>query len=345
MLTTVKWVGVDLDHTLVRYELSALLPLIYESLVSHVSANPALAPLRSAESALRAVDVDAAFCQKGLVLDFETGDFLKLDDGGVVRAARHGFRAPWLEHAEIVARYGETQWHGFAKLSATWKPDNALCFMTYFDVPAIQICAILVDEIDRIDGAAPSAAAAPLRYRDIAPALFAAFGDSFDAPQYARGAGGYFPTVRRETRRFVRERADVAAWIQTLRARDVRVFIVTNSAPDYAQLLLESAFGAAWRELFDFCVYSGKKKAPRGFFACSLTPDESAQPFLGFDRAAQSADGAAVDFAAELSAAADGSTGCVELVGGNWIEANAYMLSSTVRFCLPLHFTRILLTV
>ena len=328
-LRTARWVGFDLDHTLVRYELSALLPLIYESLVTHVSANPLLASLRTAESALRAEDVDPVFCQKGLVLDFETGDFLKLDDGGVVRAARHGFSAPWLEPADLVARYGETQWRGYAKLSTTWKADNALCFMTYFDVPAIQICAILVDEIDRVDAATPSPGKARLAYSDIAPVLFAAFGDSFDAPQYALGAGGYFPAVQRETRRFVRERADVAAWIATLRARDVGVFIVTNSAPDYAQLLLESAFGSEWRGLFDYCVYDGKKKKPQGFFACTLTPDETAQPFVRYNRggAPQTAeDAVAVDFGAELSAATAASTGCVELVGGKKCFIYRYIL-------------------
>ena len=365
LLAGAAWLGFDLDHTLVRYEMGALLPLIYESLVAHICANPAAAALRlEAKSALRGAPFDAAFCQKGIVFDLQTGDMLKLDAAGRVARARHGYGnstsstptaaeasssslSGWLDRDRIVTRYGGEKWRGFDALNASWKAPDALLFMTYFDIPAVQICAMLVDEIDRSarregSGAAAMScaeqAAPALRYVDIPPLLFAAFNDSFDAPQFAAGAGGYFPTVRRDAARFVRDRADVARWLASLRAASgTRTFIVTNSSYDYAQLLLTSAFGAEWRTLFDFCVYDAKKKKPRGFFACSLTPDLPAQPFLRFNRdgAQNVEEDTPADFATDVAAALATSddSECVEFVGGSWIAAEAFMLSEIESRC------------
>ena len=50
------------------------------------------------------------------LLDLKTGDFLKLDEHGVVRRARRGSRSGWMSPKACARAYGDAPWPGVGEL-------------------------------------------------------------------------------------------------------------------------------------------------------------------------------------------------------------------------------------
>ena len=289
---TLDWLGMDLDHTLVRYKLEELLPHIYNclgaSLLKRQSSGVALLP----RDALEKQPFDLTFCSRGLVFDTRTGDLLRLSaEGGKgsICAARHGYAGQLLSSEEILMKYGDKGWRHHALLRETGKAPDALVCSTFVDSPAIQLLALMVDFYDKMspgdltaakpqkgtkesDGKNRSETGA--KYAPLLPPLFEAFGENFNPESFASGTGEYFRAIRAQPGRFVIPRPELRAALDRLRSScGTRIAIVTNSDWDYANLLLESAFGLDWRRSFDLCVYRANKK--RGFF----TSDNAFEPF------------------------------------------------------------------
>jgi hypothetical protein len=58
--------------------------------------------------------------------------------------------------------------------------------------------------------------------------------------------------------------------LTVLKNQGKKLFIVSNSSVDYAELLMETSFGDDWEELFDWCMFSARKplfqRAKSSFF-------------------------------------------------------------------------------
>jgi len=94
---------------------------------------------------------------------------------------------------------------------------------------------------------------------------------------FAPRKGTYFAELAAAPKEFVRPREDVKSWMKSLRdAHKKRLFLLTNSSWDYADLVMEAAFGSDWHTLFDLLVYRAAKKCE--FF-------NHHRPFVPFDRA------------------------------------------------------------
>eukprot|EP00049_Salpingoeca_infusionum_P007301 m.118567 g.118567 ORF g.118567 m.118567 type:complete len:255 (+) comp13657_c0_seq12:1023-1787(+) len=75
--------------------------------------------------------------------------------------------------------------------------------------------------------------------------------------------------------RYVRKATPaVRQWLETLRSgHGVKLFILTNSAQDFASLMLDYSLGEDWAELFDLVIYRGGK--PRFFDSPNPIPFSS----------------------------------------------------------------------
>ncbi|XP_013999684.1 5-nucleotidase domain-containing protein 1 isoform X1 [Salmo salar] len=107
-------IGFDLDHTLCRYHLKETSRLIYESftryLVEHKDYDKDLLTLTPATW---------DFCFKGLVVDLEDGNLVKLAEDGTVLRATHGTNN--LRTEEIIKHYGpKREWKHFNSLNTTF---------------------------------------------------------------------------------------------------------------------------------------------------------------------------------------------------------------------------------
>lgn len=148
------WLGVDLDHTLVRYKLREVLPLIYKCLAEHLMTlsteeGHMLLPVNfNVEN----YPFDFAFCSRGLVFDTESGNILRLDSNGCVMNSRHGYIGTLVSSAkQLQAQFGENRiWSGAKELFQNWKPSNGIalqkinnfkCLMHYLLKPSFKFKA------------------------------------------------------------------------------------------------------------------------------------------------------------------------------------------------------------
>ncbi|XP_064505788.1 5'-nucleotidase domain-containing protein 1 isoform X2 [Pseudopipra pipra] len=103
-------VGFDLDHTLCRYHLPQSARLIYDSFAKY------LVTEKGYDEDLLILAPDSLdFCCKGLVLDIEEGNFVKLAEDGTVLRASHGTKSMTFE--EILEIYGRREWKHFNTVS------------------------------------------------------------------------------------------------------------------------------------------------------------------------------------------------------------------------------------
>jgi HAD superfamily 5'-nucleotidase-like hydrolase len=250
-ITADAWLGFDVDHALIRYRIKSLWPLIHSSMVHF------LVEEKHYDKSLLQVEFNPALCQKGLVIDWDTGNFLKLSHDGHVMRAAHGTRM--LSVAEVAEAFGDSPWKGFEMLRAGTRNRSYSCFTTYFDIPVQHIVAVLIDRQDeRAQGKATA--------YDFASDLFEAFDFNYDYKSFGLRKGWFFPALIDNTEDYVCKNSD--SFRQWLCKCPARKWIATNSHGDFAFLLLAHAFGAEWRSLFDLvCVYVRKP----GFFDAEPT--------------------------------------------------------------------------
>ncbi|XP_010177611.1 PREDICTED: 5'-nucleotidase domain-containing protein 1 [Mesitornis unicolor] len=89
------------------------------------------------------------FCCKGLVLDIEEGNFLKLAEDGTVLRASHGTKSMTSE--EILETYGRREWKHFNTVSGmVSRSAKYYLYDNYFDLPGALLCAKVVDCLDQV---------------------------------------------------------------------------------------------------------------------------------------------------------------------------------------------------
>ena len=269
--------GFDLDHALCRYKLLPFFDLVHDAVGDFLVKErgfPAEAVRRS-----RTREDEHAFCSKGLILEWETGNFLKLDSRGWVAKASHGTHM--LNRNEIELIYAG-EWTHAATMREMKKHDDFLALFTFFESPAAVLLARLVDAIDGAQGGAicpaheKALARKEVGYGWIKGPLFEAFNNAFNAEQFAAKVGGYFPPIIDTPERYVYEAPETFTWLKDLRADGTRVILITNSQEDYASCLLRHMFGPSWQDAFDLVVTYAKKP---GFF----TDEPSEKPFYLLD--------------------------------------------------------------
>jgi len=115
----------------------------------------------------------APLMQRGLVFDLATGDLVKLDARGRVRAAWHGLRRRGSgsgsgSGTDADADADAGAWRGYAALRACARPLHALPMLTGFDAPAQLVvcqCVAFLDAQAQAEAAVAAAAAAAARRR------------------------------------------------------------------------------------------------------------------------------------------------------------------------------------
>ncbi|XDB53664.1 hypothetical protein AB1E18_007181 [Capra hircus] len=142
-------VGFDLDHTLCCYNLPESARLIYNSFAQFLVKEKGYD-----KGLLTVTPEDWDFCCKGLALDLEDGNFIKLADNGTVLRASHGTKM--LSPEALAAEFGRKEWKHFM-------PDTGMAFRSgkyyfydnYFDLPGALLCARVVDSLTKNNGQKP----------------------------------------------------------------------------------------------------------------------------------------------------------------------------------------------
>ncbi|XP_070589494.1 5'-nucleotidase domain-containing protein 1 isoform X2 [Erythrolamprus reginae] len=203
------------------------------------------------------------FCCKGLVLDLEEGNFLKLADNGTILRASHGTKR--MTSGEILEKYGRREWKHFKTMSGmVSRSAKYYAYDNYFDLPGSLLCGRIVDSLDKHS---------PRRKYNFWKDMVAAIQYNYKMSAFKENSGIYFPEVKSNPGKYIRSCPDsVKKWLRRLKESGKILLLITSSHSDYCRLLCEYTLGKDFEDLFDIIITNALKP---GFF--SQTPNQ--RPF------------------------------------------------------------------
>ncbi|MDB4991253.1 MAG: superfamily [Myxococcaceae bacterium] len=243
-LDQIEWVGFDMDYTLAIYD---------QAKMDQLTIDAALPKLieRGYPESLRTVDYDLTFPVRGLMVDAKLGNVLKMDRYKYVKRAYHGMRElSYDERRELyrstrVRAKGSTRYHFIDTL-------YALSEVTLFaaGVAHMESLGLTVD------------------YHE----WFYAIRDAVDR---SHQDDSILRAIREDPGRFLVRDMDLPRALHTLRSAGKKLFLITNSRPEYTHVmmsfLLEGIIPECqrWQQLFDVVITTAKKP---GFFVEEQLP-------------------------------------------------------------------------
>ncbi|XP_055842883.1 5'-nucleotidase domain-containing protein 1 isoform X2 [Episyrphus balteatus] len=257
-------IGFDLDGTILRYNLDEVVPMEHELLcrylVEHKGySNQLLAFLD------KPCEMD--FLQKGLFLDAERGNVLKLDNNGYILKANHGTRT--MTDSEISNAYGcERKWSVTLQFIndplCAWNgplAEKMRSLLDYFDISVSLVFAHAIDEIDAKRKLNNTTDQSPYNvWADILEALI----HIYTRENFSNGKSGYFEKIKSQPDRYLLKTSPVVIdWLRKLKESNKKLFLLTGSHIDFANFTASYALGENWRDLFDVVICFARKP---GFF-------------------------------------------------------------------------------
>lgn len=236
----IKYIGLDMDHTLIRYHTKAFEGLVYEMVVDRLI-NDFNYP-----KAIKAFQFDFHASIRGLVIDSLNGNILKLSRYGAIRLSHHGTRL--IEYRDQKKIYRSTY--------VDLKDTNYKVIDTAFSVAFCVLYGQLVDYKDENPKLIPS-------YDQIAE-------DVNKAVDVIHADGSLKEKVAKDLSRYVKKDKALVKGLKRFISHGKKLFIVTNSDYFYSKLLLDYAInpyltkGQTWQDLFTYVITLAAK--PKFFY-------------------------------------------------------------------------------
>ncbi len=240
-LKRIRYIGLDMDHTLIRYKVEE-----FEAL-SHTIIKEKLVKNKNYPSLLLDLPFDYRLAIRGLVIDRQMGNILKLNRHSAIRTSHHGSTPIDFK----------TQQKLYKSIYIDLSDKNYLAVDTAFSISLATLFSQVVD------------------LKEHHPHLM--------LPDYARLAddvlyaldeghrdGSIKETVKKDLDKYIIKEADLVAGLEKFKKHGKKIFIVTNSDFFYTKLLLDYAINPflkehnSWLDLFEIVVTNGQK--PRFFY-------------------------------------------------------------------------------
>lgn len=97
--------------------------------------------------------------------------------------------------------------------------------------------------------------------------------------------GFYFVEIFTNPQKYLQKQKFTQQWLESLRARGVKLFLLTNSLPEYTDVLMSYSFGSDWPKLFDIVSVAAQKPLfftqKRPFYAVQFPKDRSFKQYPG----------------------------------------------------------------
>ncbi|XP_075159714.1 5' nucleotidase A [Haematobia irritans] len=254
-------IGFDLDGTLLRYNLNNMVPLEYNILIKYLME-------KGYPRAMLDKKFDSDFIQKGLIVDADRGNLLKLAYNGEILRAAHGTR--FLSSEEIEEVYGMSRkWHiaqDYIKdpLSAWNGPvsEKLRTLLDYFDIAASIVFAQAVDVLDEQMGKINVLQKDDYR---VWPDILAGLIKMYTRDHFNSGESEYFEALKQNPAKYIlKTDQKLVKYLRDLRSSGKSLYLLTGSNIDFANFTASYALGPDWMDLFN-CVISFAKKP--GFFS------------------------------------------------------------------------------
>ena len=234
-LSGVRAIGFDMDHTLALYKKRPIEELAFTATVRKLLARPGY------PESVAAIEYDPAGCVRGLIVDKDKGNVLKLDKYNYVAVAYHGTRL--LSHSDILKDYSEDV--------LRFDPNKHYSVDTLFSIPEVWLFIKLVDLIDGKKIPNKSYAQA---FIDVRACIDEAHRDGSIKQKVVASPEQYFD-----------EDPNLALTLHKFRMAGKRLFLLTNSALDYADVVLGFLLNGklpkypTWRDYFDLSILEAGK--------------------------------------------------------------------------------------
>ena len=226
-LKKITHIGLDMDHTLVRYHTEAFESLAYESMKKKL-----VQVFGYPEEVLK-MEFDFKRAIRGLVLDRNTGNILKVSRFGMVKEAYHG-----LEKIDF-----KDQRRKFGTKFIDLRDPNFDCVDTTFSISHTCLFAQVID--------LKSQGKIKFDFPEIAEHLAVALDES-------HRDGSVKDEVVKNPEKYIKKSAKIVEGIKKFKKHGKKFFIATNSDYKYTKEVLNFAInpfldeGETWTDLFDY---------------------------------------------------------------------------------------------
>lgn len=236
----IKLIGVDMDHTLIRYNSEQFESLVYKLITER------LVQLKNYPEQIKKFTFNYHDAIRGLVIDTKNGNILKLSRYGAIRQSYHGTQSiSFSEQQEI-----------YRSIYVDLGDPNYMPIDTSFSISFCVLYSQLVDLKDELGTPMPS-------YQNIAA-------DVQYCVDKVHSDGSLKNIIAKNLNKYVIKEKEVIDGLKHYIRHGKKIFILTNSEYSYTKLLLDYAInpflneGESWTDLFEFVVTLANK--PRFFY-------------------------------------------------------------------------------
>lgn len=239
-LKKIKYVGLDMDHTLIRYKTKNFESLVYELVLDILIKD------KQYPACIKHFKFNFEDAIRGLVIDSKNGNTLKLSRYGAIRQSYHGTQK--IDYAEQKQFYRST----YVDLG----DPNYMVIDTSFSIAFCVLYSQLVDLKDEKPHDLPN-------YNTIAL-------DVLNSVDQVHAKGHLKKYISEHLDHFVIKEPSVTEGLKRLLHHGKKLFILTNSEYYYTKLLLDYAIapflspGESWHDLFEYIITLANK--PRFFY-------------------------------------------------------------------------------
>jgi HAD superfamily 5'-nucleotidase-like hydrolase len=232
-MSDISWIGFDMDYTLAIYQQDAMDALSVEVTLKN------LVELGYPESLLN-LEVDTRFPIRGLLIDKQLGNVLKMNRFDAIHKAYHG--TTFIDPAEIQRLY----WHTKVRPDS----DRFHWIDTLFGLSEVTAYVSLIDALEK-----------QRRKVDYAK-LFDDIRTSIDM---AHATGEVHDRVRQNLPEFIDRDEQLPMTLHKLRSAGKKLFLLTNSPWEYTDALMNYLLDGAlrqygeWQQYFDIVIVSARK--------------------------------------------------------------------------------------
>jgi len=236
----IKLIGLDMDHTLIRYNTKNFESLVYELVVQQ------LIEKKAYPQSIKKLKFNFQDSIRGLIIDSRKGNILKLSRYGAIRHSSHGTRQ--IDFAEQKAIYGS--------IYVDLNDHNYIAVDTSFSIAFCVLYSQLIDLKDEYPNDFPN-------YSSIAY-------DVLSTVDRIHSDGSLKYYISQNLNHYVLTDKSVVDGLKRHLRHGKKLFILTNSDYLYTKLLLEYAInpfleqGETWKDLFEYVITWANK--PRFFF-------------------------------------------------------------------------------
>lgn len=247
----IKLIGLDMDHTLIRYHSEQFEALVYQLITD------LLVRVKNYPEHIKSFKFNYHDAIRGLVIDTKNGNILKLSRYGAIRQSYHGTQS--ISFSDQQKIYRST----YVDLGAP----NYMPIDTSFSIAFCVLYSQLIDLKDELGSQLPS-------YQTIAA-------DVQYCVDQVHSDGSLKNIIAKNLKKFVIKEKAVVDGLKHYLHHGKKIFILTNSDYYYTKLLLDYAInpflepGESWQDLFEYVITLANK--PRFFYDnlrfLSVNPD------------------------------------------------------------------------